>query len=172
MLTSPQFRRVCRNQPHSLCFHITVLPDAPELVLTEPIDPTIQHLLHHFSVLFQDPNTLPPTRETDHQIHLLPHATPVNVRPYKYPYYQKQEIETQVEAMLQRGIIQPSTSPFSSLVLLVKKSDDTWRFCMDYRALNALTIKDRFPIPTINELLDELGGARCFSKLDLLQGYH
>ena len=132
----------------------------------------IQQLIKAFEDIFQEPNQLPLAREIDHRITLKEGTEPVNVRPYRYAYFQKAEIEKQVRDMLKLGLIRASTSPFSSPVLLVKKKDGTWRFCTDYRALNAVTIKDRFPIPTVDDMLDELHGATYFTKLDLRAGYH
>lgn len=122
--------------------------------------------------MFDEPTGLPPSRVFDHSIPLLSGAQLVNLRPYRYNPAQKDEIERQVVDMLCQGVIQSSSSPFSSPVLLVQKKDGTWRFCIDYRYLNVITVKNRYPLPIIDELLDELDRACRFSKLDLQSGYH
>jgi hypothetical protein len=134
--------------------------------------PVIAELLEGFKGIFQEPTELPPARSFDHKIQLTEGAQPTCVRPYRYLYYQKEEIEKLVREMLSTGIIRPSQSPYFSPVLLVRKADGSWRMCVDYRALNQNTIKDKYPIPNIDELLDELHGSIIFSKLDLRSGYH
>jgi hypothetical protein len=84
----------------------------------------------------------------------------------------KDEIERQVKELLLAGHITLSTGPYASPVLLVQKKDGSWRFCVDYRKLNDITIKNRFPMPIIDEILDELAGTRYFTKLDMRLGYH
>lgn len=107
-----------------------------------------------------------------HAITTLPQAIPVNSRLYRYSHLHKDEIERQVKALLAAGLIIPSTSPYASHVLLVQKKDGTWRFCVDYRKLNDITINNRFPMPLVDEIIDELVGTKYFAKLDMRAGYH
>jgi len=138
----------------------------------EVIPKEIQAVLDEFPDVFDTPTTLPPRRDCDHKIPLIPGAQSVNMRPYRHKPELKTEIERQVAELLESGIIQCSTSHFASPAILVRKKDGTWRLCVDYQRLNAMTIISKYPVPIIDELLDELVGARWFSKLDLCAGYH
>jgi hypothetical protein len=133
--------------------------------LSDPIPLPIQQLLEQYQHLFTKPNCLPPKRVVDHAIDLIPGASSFRLRPYRYTPQQKDEIERQIREMLDNGIIQQSSSPFASPILLVKIKDGEWRLCVDYRRLNAHTVKNRYAMPIFDEIVDELGGATIFSKV-------
>jgi len=162
---------------HLLTFDTTTPTPTSPTPTSDPtfdtnLPPEIQYILDFFPAVFTEPYGLPPTRPHDHRIPLLPNTHPINVKPYCYPHSQKDVMTNIIQDMMRAGTIVLSTSPFSSLVLLVRKKDGTWRFCVDNRALNAVIVKHRFPIPTIDELLDELGAATIYTKIDLRSGYH
>lgn len=136
--------QVCEWEPHS----------AESAQDTIPVE--VQALLEQFIDLFQPPDSLPPSRACNHAIPLLPAAQPFYICLYRYPPALKDEIVRQVEEMLSQGLIQPSHNLFSLLVLLVKKKDASYRFCVDFQTLNSLTIKSKYPVPVIDQLLDEL----------------
>uniref|UniRef100_A0A251VQQ9 RNA-directed DNA polymerase n=1 Tax=Helianthus annuus TaxID=4232 RepID=A0A251VQQ9_HELAN len=114
----------------------------------------------------------PPARSVDFRIDLVPGATPVAKSPYRLAPSEMQELSSQLLELLNKGFIRPSTSPWGAPVLFVKKKDGSFRMCIDYRELNKLTIKNRYPLPRIDDLFDQLQGATCFSKIDLRSGYH
>lgn len=132
----------------------------------------IKKLLRRNIDLFKDPSELPPRRNHDHRIILKLEAQPVNLRPYRYPYHPKAELEKQVKEMLDLGIIRPSQSSYASPTLLVGKKDGTFKMCIDYRRLNSMTVKDKLPIPIIDDLLHELNGVAIFTTLNLRSGYY
>lgn len=103
--------------------------------------------------------------DSDHHIPILPGSTPVNSRPYRYSLLHKTEIEKQMSELLAAGLIVPCVSSLASPVLLVQKKDDSWRFCVDYRKLNEMTIKNRCPMPLVDEILDGLAGGQELSSL-------
>jgi hypothetical protein len=162
----------CWRDDHRAIWHgVSTCRSVPSANATVSTD-LLEALLDEYTDVFSIPTGLPPPHCHNHRIHLLSGTAPVAVRPNRYPQLVKDELECQCAEMLQQGIIRPSSSVFSSPVLLVKKHDGTWRFCVDHHALNFKTVRDMFPIPVVDELLDELRGARFFTKLDLRSGYH
>ncbi|XP_071924792.1 uncharacterized protein [Coffea arabica] len=115
---------------------------------------------------------LPPEREIEFEVNLCPGASPISKTPYRMAPAELKELKLQLQDLLERGFIHESGSPWGAPVLFVKKKDGTLRLCIDYRGLNNVTIKNKYPLPHIDELFDQLQGAEVFSKLDLRQGYY
>jgi hypothetical protein len=133
----------------------------------------IKNLLGRHQQVFEAiPPGRPPDRGFEKTIELEERAKPMITPPYRHPRRFKDEIEKEIKEFLAMGHIRPSSSPFSSSVVLVLKKDGAMRLCIDYRSFNKKTIKNWYPIPCIDELIDELHGAVFFSKIDLRSGYH
>jgi hypothetical protein len=153
-----------------MVIELQLITDA--LLQSTAIPSEVQAILSSFAEIFQEPTGLPPKQALTHSIPLVQGARPIQIRPYRFAPALKDEIEQKNSEMLKSGVIRPSVSNFASPLIMVKKKDLTWRPCVDYRYLNALTIKSKYPLPVIDELLDELNGACWFSKLDLRASYH
>lgn len=145
----------------------------PSQNTTTPPPPSIQRVVNEYGDLFAEPTAPPPPRpQHDHTIQVLPQQRPPFSHPFRLSPQDKLELQRQLEQLLDQDRIRPSKSPYGAPVLFVKKKDGTQRLCVDYRALNRQTVRDRYPLPLIDELLQELQGATIFSKLDLRSGYH
>ena len=133
----------------------------------------LSSLLEEFRDVFPEklPPGLPPSRNLEHEIPLVPDSTPPVKQPYRMSDVELQELKKQVEELLEQGYLRPSTSPYASPVLFVKKKGGELRMCVDYRALNEITIKNRYPLPRIDEIFDQLKTAKYFTKIDLRSGY-
>ena len=113
---------------------------------------------------------LPPTREIEFEIEVMPRTRPIFIPPYRMAHAELKELKEQLQELVDKGFIRPSTSPWSALVLFMKKKDGSLRLCIDYRQLNKVTTKNTYPLPRIDDLFDQLAGAGCFSKIDLRSG--
>ena len=139
--------------------------DRPPVALTD--------LLMEFSDVFADlPPGLPPAHAVDHTIEVEPGSLPAWRPTYRMSPLELSEVRKQLDDLLSKGYIQPSVSPYGAPILFVRKKEGSLRMCVDYRALNKMTIKNRYPLPRTDELLDQLHGATILTKLDLQSGYH
>ena len=127
-------------------------------------------VVRHFpDVFLEDLPGLPPDREVKFIIDLFPGTNPISLTPYRMAHAELRELKAQLQELVDKGFIQPSISHWGALVLFVRKKDGALRLCIDYRQLNRVTIKNRYPLPRIDYLFDHLKGACVFSKIDLIR---
>jgi hypothetical protein len=134
----------------------------------------IKRVLEEFSNVMPEklPENLPPRRRVDHVIEVMLEVAPPAKAPYRMSHEELKKLKVQLEELLAKGYIKPSKSPYGAPILFVHKKDGTLRMCVDYRALNKATVKNRYPLPRIDDLFDHLSGAKVFSRIDLHSGYY
>ena len=123
-------------------------------------------------VVLEELPGLTPQREIEFAIDVIPGATPASITLYRMALMELKELKLQLQELLEKGFISPNVSPWGAPVLFVKKKDGTLRLCVDYRQLNKMTVKNKYPLPRIDDLFDQLKNANVFSKIDLQSGYH
>ena len=144
-----------------------------EMVFTAMAEMELIPVVSEFPDVFpEELPGMPPDRELEFAIDLVPGTTPIQKKYYRMPSSELVELKKQLDEMLQKGYIRPSSSPWGSPSIFVDKKDGSLRMCVDYRQLNDVTIKNKYPLPRIDDLFDQLSGAKVFSKIDLRTGYH
>ena len=144
-----------------------------EIKGSKEVDPSSVRIVSEFlDVFLEELPGIPPERELEFSIDLLSGTTPISKAPYRMAPAELQELKIQLKELLEKGFIRPSVSPWGAPVLFVKKKDGTLRLCIDYRLLNQVTIKNKYPLPRIDDLFDQLKSVGVFSKIDLRSSYH
>jgi hypothetical protein len=140
----------------------------------EEIEPSeaINVVSEFLDVFPEELSGMPPKRKVEFAIELIPGTSAISKRAYRVSGPELVELKKQIDELLEKGYIRPSTSPLTALVLFVEKKDGTKRMCIDYRSLNEVNVKNKYPLPRIEDLFNQLRGARVFSKIDLRSGYH
>jgi hypothetical protein len=168
MLTSPQGERIQVSIDKSTdAKGKTVINHLEE----KPLE-NIKVVCEYPDVFQEELPGMPPDRDIEFSIELIPETAPISKRPYRMDVKDLVELRKQIEELLEKGFILPSSSPWGAPVLFVNKKDGSRRMCVDYRSLNEVTIKNKYPLPRIEDLFDQMKGAKIFSKIDLRSGYH
>ena len=176
-LSACQFRRLVKKgkaQAYVAMVRSAPSPDVAAVSEDQPGHPLAQQLVTEFLDVFPAdlPKRLPPKRDLDHGIELMPGSEPPSKSTIRLSYAELEELRKQLADHGDHGFVRASKSPFGAPVLFVKKKDGSMRLCVDYRALNKITVKNRYPLPRIEDLLDRVQGSTVFSKIDLRSGYH
>jgi hypothetical protein len=165
-LTSPQGERIEVN--------VSMLATT-ETMVNQLEEKSLEHIrivCEYLDVFPEELPGMPPNRDIEFSIELLPRTAPISKRAYRIDVKDLIELKKQIEELLEKGFIRPSSSPWGAPVLFVNKKDGSRRMCVDYRSLNEVTIKNKYPLPRIEDLFDQMRGATVFSKIDLRSGYH